>query len=115
MNPTEAKLAAPSSPGLRASALMLAESNPIAFAGAALGLCWGGPGRPKARIMPADMGTYGIKVYDEIVSRDGVTLAEFWTAAGKAVDLLVAADDPGSEDVAAHLGNSETASTGGST
>lgn len=111
-HPSEARLAAPGSPGLRASALMLAESNPIAFAGAALGLCWAGPGRPKVKITPADLGTYGIKVYDEVVGREGVTLADFWAAASKAVDLIVAADDPGDEDVRAHLGNSETVSAG---
>lgn len=111
-HPSEARLAAPGSPGLRASVLMLAESNPIAFAGAALGLCWSGPGRPKVKISPADIGAYGIKVYDEVVQRDGVTLADFWEAASRSVDLIVGADDPGDAEVSAHLGNSEPAPTG---
>lgn len=111
-NPREAKLRLHPSPGLRLSCLML-NDNPIAMAGAALGLCWVGPGRPKVKITPADMGTYGVQVYDDVVRRDGVTAKDFWDAANAAVKLLANADDPGDDEVAEHMGNSGPAPSAG--
>lgn len=111
-NPRNAKLALPDSPGLRLSCLHLGTGNQIALAGAAVGLCWRGPGRPQVKLTAGDLASYGIRVYDDIIQRDGVSAKDFWDCAQKAVTLLSDADDPGDEEVQEHLGNSVTAPSG---
>lgn len=114
-NPKEATLQVPGSPGLRDSLLFLADGPPIVFAGAVLGACWRGPGRPSAKLNVGNLQKYGIDVYDEIIARKGVKRVDFWEAAKRAIEMLVEAsqEDPDDEDIARAEGNSEPAQAPG--
>lgn len=68
---------------------------------AALGMCWKGPGRPKARYEATyDPMAYGGAVLDELVAR-GLRPADLWAPAAAAFHLIGASLIPESEVAAA--------------
>ena len=115
-HPKDAELKAPLSPGLRWGALHVVQKsdNPMAKIGLALGICWLGAGRPRTKLDPIGLGAYGLKVYDELLARDGVTMRDLDTAGARALTVLNDSieNDPTGYDIEAARGNSEARADG---
>ncbi len=81
------RLSPPASAAQRFSIAQLADSNQVYALCAALGACWRGPGRPKAKIgtYKYDFAKYGQAVFDELDAR-GCT-PEHWVDAASAAFL----------------------------
>ena len=68
--------------------LIAAQTSPLRANAAALGLCWVGPGRPKAKFEATYSAlAYGGQVLDELLAR-GLTAAEVTTAGVIAYGLV---------------------------
>lgn len=111
-HPKDAHLVAPNSIAVRSAIQALAGTNDVACAGAAIGACWQGPGRPRTRWRAQDPAQYGMDVFDELCERDGVTADDVWEAASRAFGVLIGKPIPTQEGVESALGNSDTATDG---
>jgi hypothetical protein len=109
----EVQIALPSSFAVRWDIVGAAAGNPQRAAAAALGVCWTGPRRPKARLEAVQFRVleYGGLIFDELIGR-GCAAGEVWAAGSKAMGLISStlATEP---EVAATEGFSEP--TGSST
>lgn len=81
-------LTAPTSVSLRADVCVAANLNMQRAGGAALGLCWSGPGKPKAKLAKYKhvLNEYGGAVIDELAAT-GVPLVEIFAAGTTAIAM----------------------------
>lgn len=99
----EVPLTLPTSFAVRSEITLATEANWQRAIFAALGACWRGPGRPKARYEASNAPLiYGAAVLDELIGR-GLRLADLWAPATQAYKM-VAASILTEEEVAAAEG-----------
>lgn len=98
----EIQLAPPASITIRTELVAASQDNAARAKAAALGACWRGKGRPKARY--ADHGynpmRYGAAVLEELVAR-GVAPLQVLAVGGMALSLCFEGVIPGEDEVAA--------------
>ena len=100
----EVTLVHPKSLRLRFDVAAFYPQNPTRACAAALGLSWGGLGRPKAKYESSySVGQYGGEVFDELVSR-GVSPAEI-AAAGSVAFITICRSRPRADEVDKAEGN----------
>lgn len=100
----EVVITLPKSLSVRYDVASFYSSNPTRACAAALGLSWGGLGRPKAKYEASyNVGTYGGEVFDELLSR-GVPAAEIITA-GTWAYVAICRSLPKAEEVDKAEGN----------
>lgn len=100
----EVTIALPKSLSVRYDVASFYSSNPTRACAAALGLCWGGLGRPKAKYESSySVGQYGGEVLDELLSR-GVPLHEI-VAAGSVAFITICRSLPQAGEVDKAEGN----------
>lgn len=109
-HPSDARLELPPALAVRWDVVQLGTNNAHRGFAAALGVCWRGPGRPKAttRYNAADPAEFAGRVLEELLERDGVDMADVLEAGGRAF-ALIARSIVGQDEVNAALGNSESA------
>ena len=101
----EVTISLPKSLSVRFDVAAFYPSNPTRACAAALGLCWGGLGRPKAKYESTySIGAYGGEVFDELVQR-GVSPAEI-VAAGSTAFVAICRSLPKADEVDKAEGNS---------
>lgn len=100
----EIGLVLPKSLSVRFDVAAYYQTNSTRALAAALALCWGGMGRPKAKYESSyNVGQYGGEVFDELVGR-GVSPAEI-AAAGSWAYVLIARSLPQAGEVDRAEGN----------
>lgn len=105
-NPMEAPMKAPGSHAMRWAIADLHNSNPTAAYGAALTVCWSGPGRPKTHWNPRDPTGCGMAVVDELLAREGVGMKDIATAGAKVMVECIVDGLVWDAEVKEELGNS---------
>ena len=89
-----------SSAALRSDVSLLASgTRKTAFAGAILGVCWRGKGRPRTRLGD-DLVDYGYAVFDWLCGH-GFTESDIWELATEVMDLHLDPNAPDPEEVQA--------------
>lgn len=100
----EVVLTLPKSMSVRYDVAAYYSTNAQRALAAALGLCWGGLGRPKAKYEATySVGSYGGEVFDELLSR-GVSAQEI-ALAGSWAYVLIARSLPQANEVDRAEGN----------